>query len=294
MRNGFILLWMVYFLNFVSVYSQHHHASVIHLWEYGAPGFESRKDEKELAKDWWIKNIHNPSLTVYLPPAEKATGTAVIICPGGGHRELVFNAEGVEAAEYFNKLGVVAFVLKYRLANEEGSSYQLETHVKQDAFRAMRLVRSRAREWNIDPNRLGMMGFSAGGEVVGFVAFGDDDSNEPTNDPIDRLNAKPDFAIFIYPGPLAVPFNIPENAPPAFLLAANDDDCCSGPIVDLLSKYRKARVPVEAHLYAQGKHAFNMGNRSVLHAIKNWPERLSDWLIDNNYLGASKPDGSTK
>ena len=89
---------------------------VVPLWEKGAPGFESRKDEPEQAKDWWVKNVHNPSLTVFLPPKEKATGCAVIVAPGGGHRELVFNAEGVEAAEYLASLGVAAFALKYRLA----------------------------------------------------------------------------------------------------------------------------------------------------------------------------------
>src|ERR1700690_3930543 len=144
-------------------------APVIHLWTNGAPGFEARRNEPELTKDYWVRNIHNPSITVFRPPKEKANGTAVLICPGGGHRELVFNAEGVEPARYLNRLGVTAFALKYRLGREEGSPYSVEKHPREDVQRAMRLIRSRAAVWNLDTNRIGIMGFSAGGEVVSMV-----------------------------------------------------------------------------------------------------------------------------
>jgi len=257
---------------------------VVPLWKNGAPGFEERKNEPEQARDWWVKNIHNPSVTVFLPEKEKATGAAVVVCPGGGHRELVFNAEGVDAAEYLNSIGVAAIVLKYRLAREPNSPYKLETHVKEDAFRAMRLVRSRAQEWGIDPQRIGMLGFSAGGEVVAMIAYDRGEGNKDARDPIDRLNGRPDFQMLVYPGPGFIPESVPSTAPPAFLLAANDDTCCSGPVVDLLVKYRKANVPIEVHLYAQGKHAFNMGKRSQLASIKTFPQRMGDWLSDNGYL----------
>src|SRR3954466_4452823 len=143
----------------------------IPLWSDGAPGFEARRNEAPLAKDYWVRNIHNPSITAYLPPKEKATGAAVIICPGGGHRELVFNAEGAEPARYLNSIGVAAFALKYRLGREQGSPYKPQVHAREDGLRAMRLVRSRAAEWGIDPKRVGIMGFSAGGEVASMVSY---------------------------------------------------------------------------------------------------------------------------
>jgi len=183
---------------------------------------------------------------------------------------------------------VAAFVLKYRLAREPNSPYKIETDVKADAYRAMRLVRSHALEWGIDPSRVGMLGFSAGGEVVALVAYGDGDGDVNAKDPVDRLNGKPDFQMLIYPGPSFIPETIPSDAPPAFLLAANDDVCCSGSVVELLNKYRKANVPVEVHLYSQGKHAFNMGKRSQLNSLKTFPDRMGDWLNDNGYLVSRK------
>ena len=261
---------------------------VIPLWQNGAPGFESRKNEPEEAKEYWVKNIHNPSIAVYLPPEEKATGAAVVVCPGGGHRLLVYNAEGVEPALFLNSLGVTAIVLKYRLAREENLPYLLDKHLKQDAHRAMRLVRSHAKEWNIDTARVGMLGFSAGGETVAAVAYAPGYGDAKAADPIDRLNGKPNFQMLIYPGPLGIPDSVSSNAPPTFLLAANNDPCCAEPVVKLIERYRKAKVPVEAHLYAQGSHGFNMGQRSKLNSLKTWSQRMADWLDDNNILQPGK------
>lgn len=258
--------------------------TVIPLWANGAPGFENRRNEPEQAKDYWVKNIHNPSLTVYPAPADKANGAAVVICPGGGHRLLVYNSEGVAPAKFYNSLGVTVFILKYRLGRDTLSPYKVDVHPKQDAYRAMRLVRSRAAEFNIDTNRIGMMGFSAGGEVVDMVAFSGWKGDPKAADPIDRANAKPNFIVQVYPGPGFVPETVPTNAPPAFLVAANDDACCSLPIIQLLQRYREAKVPVEMHMYAKGDHAFNMGTNRKLVSINNWPLRLADWLQDSHIL----------
>ena len=254
----------------------------IYLWENGAPGFENRKDEPEQAQDWWVRNIHNPSITAYFP--EKPNGMAVLICPGGGHENLVFNSEGKDAAEYLNSIGITAFVLKYRLTRTKDSPYKLETHVKQDAERAMRVIRSRVADFKIDPNRIGAMGFSAGGEVVALVAYNANNVLKDPSDAIDKINSQPNFQILVYPGPLFIPKEIKADAPPAFLVAANDDSCCSGPIVELLNGYRKANVPVEMHLYSKGGHAFNMGKRAKTNSLKTWSQRLTDWFEDNNYF----------
>ena len=171
---------------------------VIHLWKNGAPGFEYKKDEPEMAKDWWVRNINNPSITVFLPPKEIANGTAVLICPGGGFLNIVYDAEGKDAAKYLNSLGVTAFVLKYRLFRMENSPYKQE-HPTQDIFRAMRLVKSRAKEFNIDTARLGVMGFSAGGEVSGWVSYRFKENHSNNADDIDKLSARPSFQILIYP-----------------------------------------------------------------------------------------------
>ncbi|EHQ24357.1 alpha/beta hydrolase [Mucilaginibacter paludis] len=253
------------------------------LWDNGAPGFESRRNEPEKG-DKYISDVHNPSITVYLPPKEKATGMAVVICPGGGHRMLVINSEGREPARYFNSLGIAAIVLKYRLARDTMSPYKITVHAPQDANRAMRLVRKNAAQWGIDANRIGIMGFSAGGEVVNMMAYAPGDGDLRATDAIKRLSAKPNFVILVYPGPLGVPKEVLPDAPPVFLVAANEDVCCSPPIIALLQAYRKAGASVEAHIYAKGNHAFNMGYRSPYQSLKAWPQRLTDWIVDNNYF----------
>ncbi|HEY2720394.1 MAG TPA: alpha/beta hydrolase [Chitinophagaceae bacterium] len=277
---SFLLIACLFFPVFIFAQND---SIVIPLWKNGAPGFENKKKEPEQAKDWWVKNINNPTLTIFLPPKEIATGAAVVICPGGGFRALVFNSEGRDPAKFLNSLGIAAFVLKYRLFREENSLYKPENS-KQDIFRAMRLVRSMAKEYGIDTSRIGVMGFSAGGEEAGWVSYHYTDKNFASNDEIDRLTARPAFQVLIYPGPLATPDFVAPASPPTFLLAANDDTCCSETIVRLLQLHRKAGVPVEMHLYEQGNHAFNMGYRSSLNTIKTWPQRLVDWLKDNGWL----------
>ncbi len=254
---------------------------VIPLWSEGAPGFEHLKNEPEQAKDWWVKNIHNPSITLFKPKTQN--GAAVLIIPGGGHRALVYNSEGERAAHFMTKLGFTAFVLKYRLVREEGSEYTFE-HVRQDGRRAIKKVRSLASELGYDMNKVGVLAFSAGGEIASMLAFEENDYPNRGNK-IDQLNFRPDFLVQVYPGPLFIPaVNIPADAPPAFLVAANNDECCSETIVQMLRIYRAADIPVEMHLYAQGDHAFNMGTRTELKSVSGWPDRMKEWFEDYDYF----------
>ena len=258
----------------------------IPLWPNGAPGSEARRGEPEQAQDYWVKNIHDPSVTAYLPDPAKANGAAVVIAPGGGHALLVITGEGEAVARYFNDLGVAAFVLRYRLIREPNSPYRM-SDARADTLRAMRLVRSRAPRLGIDPARIGLMGFSAGGELASMIANGDAATLAPktdSSDPVERVSARPDFQILVYPGPLGV-VPVPKGAPQAFLVAASDDECCSQPVVDLMTRMRASGVPNEVHLFARGGHAFNMGgDRTERPGLKIWPERLTDWLADSGLL----------
>jgi acetyl esterase/lipase len=283
-----ILLALVLSALLPSTSSAQDTAIQIPLWSNGAPGSESRRNEPEEAKDYWVKNIHNPSITVYLPPKDKATGAAVVIFPGGGHRLLVFNAEGRDPARFLNSIGVAAFIVKYRLFREDSTIYTFEKTTRQDAYRAMRLVRSRAAEWGIDTGRIGTLGFSAGGEVANLLAYTPGLGDPAAPDPVDRLNGRPNFQMLVYPGPLGVPAVIPPDAPPAFLLVANDDVGTSPVIISLLEKYRAANVPVEAHILNGGKHGFNMGYRSNLKEVRIWPQLMANWMSDMQLLHSGK------
>jgi acetyl esterase/lipase len=269
-------------------------ARQIPLWPGGAPGFENRRSEPEEAKDYYVKNIHNPSITIYLPPKEKATGAAVVIFPGGGHRLLVFNAEGRDPARFLNSIGVAAIIVKYRLFREDSALYSFEKETREDAYRAMRLVRSKAAEWNIDTGRVGTLGFSAGGETAALVAYTPGGGDPTAPDPIDRLNGRPDFQMLVYPGPLGIPAVIPADAPPAFLIVADNDQGASPVILSLLDKYRAAKVPVEAHILSGGNHGFNMGYRSNLKAVRDWPHLMVDWMDDMGLLQKKAPGRNTR
>jgi acetyl esterase/lipase len=248
------------------------------LWPEGAPGSESRQNEPERAQDWWVKNVHRPSLTVFKPRLGTANGAAVVIVPGGGHEQLVFEPEAVAPARFLAKQGLTAFALKYRLAREQNSPYSVMEHARADCLRAIRWVRAHAAEYRIDPQRVGVMGWSAGAELAALASYGEASGEPSANDPIDRHSARPDFQIAIYPGPLGVVERLPADAPPAFLLAASDDEQVASTVRRLLGLYQEASLPVEVHLFAKGGHAFNMGERSDNPAIRHWPDRLADWL----------------
>jgi len=263
----------------------------IHLWPNGAPGFESRANEKEIVtmrNDPGFSfpvtaNIQNPSITPYLPPAGTIPTAAVIVAPGGGHRFLPMGFEGDDLGKWLSEHGVAAFVLKYRLARETNSVYRIDVEALQDAQRAIRLIRSHAKEWNINTNAVGMLGFSAGGEVTYLAAMRYDDGLTNSTDAIDRISSRPDFQALIYPG-TSSKITVNSNSPPAFLVCASDDrpDISQG-LPEVYLKFKAAHVPVELHIYTKGGHGFGIRDRPL--AVSSWQFRFDDWLTDMGFAG---------
>jgi acetyl esterase/lipase len=253
------------------------------LWPHDAPGSEGRSgDEKIVGKERHVSNIHKPSLTPFLPPKAKANGAALVICPGGGHRSLSIDHEGYDVARWLNERGIAGFVLKYRLANEPGSTYKVDVDALADVRRAVRLVRSRAAEWGVDPARLGVMGFSAGGDLAMLSGTRFENGHADAVEPIDRLDSRPDFLVLIYPGFRPNTIHVTKETPPTFLMVADDDRFCAPGTVEFYQELRKAGVSGELHVYARGGHGFGMHNRPL--PVTGWTARLHDWMDDRGYL----------
>jgi acetyl esterase/lipase len=255
------------------------HPTVVDIWPANARGFPKRT-EPEIAKDYWVRNIHNPSLTIYR--SARQDGAAVIVIPGGGHKLIVWTTEGVNVAKALNRYGITAFILKYRLAQDEGSTSTVEDAAS-DVRRSIRWVRAHAQTYGVDPHRVGIMGFSAGGELVSLVA-----DNRPVKAPaaiddIDRQDDRPDFQVLVFPGPQGVPANDVAHAPPAFITAGTLDDCCAKPAVQLYEQLRTGGRDAELHMYAGSGHAFNLDESNRI-SIIHWPDRLADWLADEGFL----------
>ncbi|RKE50623.1 MULTISPECIES: alpha/beta hydrolase [unclassified Sphingomonas] len=262
---------------------QPHRYTAIKLWPNGAPGSAARRGEAEIGRDYWVRNIHDPSLLAFPADVTNRNGAAIVIMPGGGHKLLVWTNEGTKVATALNRMGVTAFVLKYRLANEPGSKYSVEGDAADDARRAMRWVRAHAADYGIDPARVGAMGFSAGGELVSLIADNPEPARRRPADPTDRQSARPDFQVLVFPGPRGIPATAIANAPPAFLVAGSRDPCCAAPTVTLYEQLRKSGVSAELHMYADSGHAFNLDESNRI-SILHWPDRLQDWLADGGWL----------
>lgn len=260
----------------------------IALWADGAPGFESRKGIPEQAESYWLKPVNDPSITYYPARPGRETGVSVLIMPGGAHEFLVINSEGNDVARWFNERGVAAFVLRYRLFRGKDSPYKFE-HARQDAERAMRTIRARAGEWKLDPGKIGVMGFSAGGELARVTLLSPPVAAPGKGDAVDRLSARPDFGILVFPGPLHGEEKITRDSPPLLMTATNDDQCCSQPIIDLLTAYRAAGASSELHMFAAGGHAFNMGETTPMVSLRNWPRLITDWMTDRGLLAQWPP-----
>lgn len=259
----------------------------------GAQGEEKVKGQAEGSrKHRYVSNIHNPSITPFLPEKGKGNGAAVVILPGGGHQFLSIDHEGFDFARYLASQGIAGFVLKYRLAHEPGSHYKVEEHALADACRAIRLVRSRASEWGLDPRRVGLVGFSAGGELALLEAtqYPKEDASAP--DPIDRVSARPDFLALIYPGSLRKEFAITKETPAAFLAVADDDVLCLATTLGVHQQLKKAKVSAELHVYAKGGHGFGVDPRPL--PITGWPARLVEWMNERGFTKRPSADPGQK
>ncbi|EDY83061.1 hypothetical protein VDG1235_2685 [Verrucomicrobiia bacterium DG1235] len=238
-------------------------AEEIPIWPGLAPGTENRPNEETITNERF-RNIYQPSLTVHLPPRELATGASVLICPGGGYRHLAIFKEGHHTSSWLNSLGITAFVLKYRLNEDEAL---------QDSLQAMRYIRQNANRWQIDPNKLGLMGFSAGGHLLlNTVSHAD-------------ASAKPNFLVVMYPVTRGIDLEtaFPANASPTIVFGASDDT--TTPPANAISVYQSvlsAGHPTELHLYETGGHGFGLG--LYRGPVIDWTDRCEVWFEKRGLL----------
>jgi len=254
---------------------------VLALWPDGAPGSVVQGSPEKIritdSGEHIVSNVHAPSITVYLPALKKSTGAAVLVIPGGGHLELWMDHEGYNVGAFLADHGIAAFILKYRLAHEEGSTYTVEGHALADVQRALRLVRSQSAQWRLDPQRIGVMGFSAGGELAALGAARYDSGAPDSADPVERQSSRPSFQALLYPAiPQGVSFS--RETPPAFLLGgAEDQPAISLGLAEFYLALRRAGAHAELHIYEGVGHGFGL-RVSNIGPIAAWPQRFLEWL----------------
>lgn len=271
----------------------------IQLWPKEAPGekgdIEPEKDLPQKPNDTIIRttNVTVPTLTVFKPAADKDTHAAVVIFPGGGYNILAWNLEGTEIAEWFNSIGVTGIVLKYRVpARKGGERYAAPL---QDAQRAVGMVRQRASELGIDPKRIGVLGFSAGGHLAAALSNNFETRTYPEVDEADKVSCKPDFTLLIYPaylvknktGPeLSPELKVTSNTPRTFLIHTEDDGVPAESSLFYYLALKQAGVKSELHLYPSGGHGY--GLRPSDHTVSTWPARAEQWLRSIGVLDTAK------
>lgn len=242
----------------------------------------------------WLTNVTKPTLTVYRPAADRNTGVAMLICPGGGYHNLGWDVEGEEVAAWLNSLGMTGIILKYRCPRRPGDvKGDPPLGPLKDAQRAVSLVRGRAKDWGIDPQKIGMVGFSAGGHLVGAAATNFEKRAYDPVDDADKVSCRPDFAVMLYSGyfkvkdGLSPTVRVTAAAPPLFLVHATDDAISEVEhSVTMYLAMKRAGVSAELHVYATGGHGF--GVRKVGHPCEAWTKTCTDWLTARGFL---KPDG---
>jgi len=262
------------------------------LWPNGAPGSEGKTAPEAVRLtelgEHIVSQVHHPSLTPYLPVAGQGTGAAVVVIPGGGHRELWMDHEGYRVGRWLAAHGIAAFVLKYRLAREPGSTYTIEGHSLKDVQRALRLVRSRASTWGIAPDRVGVIGFSAGGELAALAGARYDTGAPGAADAVERQSAKPAFLGLIYP---AIPEGVTWSAdtPPAFLLCGElDSPAIADGLPALYQAIRHAGGSAELHVLTGVGHGFGIRDANPP-AVAQWPVLFVAWLGARGFLAAHRP-----
>jgi acetyl esterase/lipase len=237
-----------------------------------------------------LGNVSDPTITIYRPDPAKDTGAAVLVCPGGGYYILAMDLEGTEVCAWLNSIGVTGVLLKYRVPAREGQPRHLAP--LQDAQRALGLVRHRAAELGLDPHRIGVLGFSAGGHLAAELSNHHDERIYPAVDDADRTSCRPDFAVLVYPGYLAVKEkgdalaeDLPvsaTNTPPTFLVMAEDDPVRVENALVYYAALKNAQVPAELHVYPQGGHGY--GLRRTANPVTAWPDRVEDWMRAAGWL----------
>jgi len=269
----------------------------IKLWPEGVPGRMAPVSEgsrKRIASygssPSRVTNVSDPEITVYRP--EKPNGASVIVAPGGGYMFLSYAHEGTQVCEWLNSIGVTAVLLKYRTpTRDETPIYEKPV---QDALRAIGLVRHHAGEWGLDPRRVGLLGFSAGGNLLGHVACDRGPRTYPQKADLDDPRG-PDFGVMIYGGAFLDKtdksrfmdgFSVPKDAPPMFFLVAHDDKTNPVEAAMLYLEYKKLNLPAELHIYAKGGHGFGM--RKDKHPINDWPARCAEWMKSMGFLDAKQ------
>ncbi len=260
--------------------------------EIGKIGEEKFLDQKPGEKPVKrLTNVSKPTITVFSPSKVKNTGAAVLICPGGGYNILAWDLEGEEVAKWLNSLGVTGIVLKYRVPRRpEDAKNEPPPGPLQDAQRAMSLIRGKAKEFGIDPHRLGILGFSAGGHLAATTALQFDKRSYPAIDELDQVSSRPDFAVLVYPayltskdkGELLPTVHVSKDSPPMFFAHAANDGVKADNSVQLFLALRRAGVPAELHVYSTGGHGF--GLRPSANPCSTWPARCADWMRTSGFL----------
>ena len=239
-----------------------------------------------------ITNVTKPTITIYRPAKDKETGTAMLICPGGGYWDLYWQLEGEEVAAWLNSIGVTGIILKYRVPRRpDEPKGEPARRPLQDAQRAVSLIRSKAKEWGIHPERIGIVGFSAGGHLAIATATSFDKRTYEPIDDVDKISCRPDFAIPVYSGYLkpkdrdeiASGLSVPTNTPPVFLVHGSDDIVSPPELsVFMFLALKRAGVSAELHIYANTTHDF--GVRTNDRPYATWTASCANWLRDRGFL----------